>query len=233
MIRFRDVHFSYYSTQPVLNGVSLEIPAGLNLLLGPNGCGKSTMLKLAAGVERPDSGTIEIDGNDLWSSEVAARRSLAYISEQPDLTPYATIRDVLNLVCRLRGEPLHSGRDALEKAGLSMVAGRSIRELSMGQRRRAVLAAAWIGSPATIALDEPLEAMDRMMREHILLWIEQLRSAGACIIIATHDIEPFVAHAGRAVTVGGGQARLLDLPADAFGDRLAFLETLSRGSKTV
>jgi ABC-type multidrug transport system ATPase subunit len=191
------------------------------------------MLKLAAGVERPDSGSVEIDGTDLWKDEVVARRSLVYISEQPDLTPYATIRDVLNLVCRLRSERLQAGREALEKAGLGRVAGRSIRELSMGQRRRAVLAAAWIGLPSNILLDEPLEAMDRTMREHILSWIDQLWSAGACIVIATHDIEPFVARAVAAVTIAGGEARRLDLPEISTGDRLAFLECLSRGSEVI
>jgi ABC-type multidrug transport system ATPase subunit len=199
------------------------------LLLGPNGCGKSTLLKLMAGVERPDAGTIEIDGHDLWRDEVAARRMLAYVSEQPDLTPYATILDVLSLVCRLRAQPLEAGSEALEKAGLSALARRSVRELSMGQRRRAVLAAAWIGSPQTVLLDEPLEAMDRGMRQEILDWIERLRRGGATILIATHDLEPFSASAGRAVTVVDGRCEVFDLSPRPVGSRLDFLEALSRG----
>ena len=129
----------------MLAGVDLEISPGLTLLLGPNGCGKSTLLKLAAGIERPDSGRVEIDGHDLWIDEVAARRGLAYVPEQPDLTPYATVREILDLVCRLRGEPARARREALERVGLGKLAHRSVRELSMGQRRRAVLAAALRG----------------------------------------------------------------------------------------
>src|SRR5512136_684884 len=105
MICLRDVHFFYRHGETVLSGATLEIPPGLTLLIGPNGSGKSTLLKIVAGVERPDRGTAAIDGHDLWIEEVTARMSLAYVSEQPDLTPYATIRDVIYLVCRLRSEP--------------------------------------------------------------------------------------------------------------------------------
>jgi Cu-processing system ATP-binding protein len=229
MIQLKSVSFCYRSRQWVLDDVSFAISAGLTLLLGPNGCGKSTLLKLAAGVERPDAGTVEIDGHDLWRDEVAARRTLAYVSEQPDLTPYATIVDVLDLVCRLRAQPLEAGREALVKAGLADVARRSVRELSMGQRRRAVLAAAWIGSPRTILLDEPLEAMDRGMRQEILHWIDGLRRGGATILIATHDIEPFASSAECAVTVTDRRSRVFDLSPHPAGSRLDFLEALSRG----
>ncbi len=229
MIRMRDVHYAYRPGEPVLRGVNLEIPSGLTLLLGPNGCGKSTLLKLTAGVERPDSGCAEIDGCDLWRDEVGARRNLAYVPEQPDLTPYATINDVLRLVCRLRGEPVDRGLAALENAGLKGLSNRSIRELSMGQRRRAVLAAAWIGSPRVVLLDEPLEAMDRSMREQVLAWISRLLGAGASVVIATHEIEPFMSQATRALTVREGLCTTIDpLPAEGT-TRADLLEALSRG----
>lgn len=227
MIRFSHVSFSY-SGQSILDDISVEIPGGLTLLLGPNGAGKSTLLKLAAGVERPDSGVVEIDGVDLWKSEVAARRSLAFVSEQPDLTPYATIRDVLQLVCRLRSQPYSAAADALERAGLAGLAARSIRELSMGQRRRAVLAAAWIGEPRTVLLDEPLEAMDRGMRDDIQAWIGRLLARGALVLVATHDIEPFAARTHRALTVTGTCRIFEPLPDDGAA-RNVYLENLSRG----
>jgi hypothetical protein len=87
VIRLRGVSFAYDRGEPVLDRVDLEIPVGLTLLVGPNGCGKSTLLKLAAGIEQPDSGSIEIAGHDLWRDEVAARRGVVYLPEQPDLTP--------------------------------------------------------------------------------------------------------------------------------------------------
>jgi ABC-2 type transport system ATP-binding protein len=229
VIHLQGVSFAYRDAEPVLTGVDLEIAPGLTLLLGPNGCGKSTLLKLAAGIERPDSGRIEIDGHDLWSDEVAARRGLAYVPEQPDLTPYATLREILDLVCRLRGEPRERGREALARVGLGMLSHRSVRELSMGQRRRAVLAAALVGTPRQALLDEPLEAMDRGAREDLLAWIDRLVATGAAVVVVSHEIEPFVPRASRALAMREG--RCLDagpLPDDPTA-RLALLDRLARG----
>ena len=230
MIRLRSVRFEYREKEPVLDAVDLEIGGGLTLLLGPNGSGKSTLLKLVAGVERPDKGTVELDGLDLWQQEVEARRELAYIPEQPDLTPYATIADVLKLVCRLRAERAERATESLDRVGLARVANRSIRELSMGQRRRAVLAAAWIGSPSIIVLDEPLESMDRAIRGDILAWIDRSLDAGSAVVIATHEIEPFAAKASRAITVRQGKCRLFQPLPEQADERLALLESLSRQS---
>jgi len=228
VIRLRRVQFSYRRGERIIDDLSLEIGPGLTLLIGPNGSGKSTLLKILAGIERPDAGTAEIEGFDLWKNEVDARRNLAYVSEHPDLTPYATIRDVLTLVCRLRSEPLEAGNNALARAGLTRVADRSIREVSMGQRRRAVLAAAWVGSPKVVILDEPLEAMDRAIREDILSWVDRILNTGAAVVIATHQIEPFLEKAARAIAVDNGVCRLVDrLPADP-AQRVALLESLSR-----
>jgi ABC-type multidrug transport system ATPase subunit len=232
MIRFHQASFSYRAGEPVLAGIDLEIGAGLTLLLGPNGCGKSSLLKLAAGVEEPDEGRVEIDGKDLWTdetTEVEARRTLAYVPEQPDLTPYATVREILALVCRLRGEPRERGEEALELVGLRGLAHRSVRELSMGQRRRAVLAAARIGAPRHVLLDEPLEAMDRGAREDILAWIDRLLASGAAVLVVSHDIEPFVPRAVRALTVRDGRSVTVDpLPGDP-AERMALMERLARG----
>ncbi|MFP5287174.1 MAG: ATP-binding cassette domain-containing protein [Thermoanaerobaculia bacterium] len=228
MIRFHGASFSYRPGEPVLAGVDLEIRPGLTLLLGRNGCGKSTLLKLAAGVERPDAGRVEIDGHDLWTDEVAARRSLAYVPEQPDLTPYATVREILDLVCRLRGEPRERGREALAAVGLDDLSHRSVRELSMGQRRRAVLASALVGTPRNVLLDEPLEAMDRGAREDVLAWIDRLLASGAVVVVVSHEIEPFVPKADRALTVRDGKCvEAGDLPEEP-GARFDLLDRMAR-----
>lgn len=229
MIRLHGAAFAYREGEPVLGGVDLEIHPGLTLLLGPNGCGKSTLLKLAAGIERPDAGRVEVNGRDLWTDEVEARRSLAYVPEQPDLTPYATVREILLMVCRLRGEPRTRAAEALDFVGLRDLAHRSVRELSMGQRRRAVLAAALIGTPRHILLDEPLEAMDRGAREDILAWIDRLLASGATVLVVSHEIEPFAPRAQRAITVRNGQCLAVDrLPEDPT-ERMALLERMARG----
>ncbi len=228
MIRFTNVSFAYRPGPPVLAGVDLALPAGLTLVAGPNGCGKSTLLRLAAGVEAPDAGRIEIDGHDLWAAEVAARAGLAYVPEQPDLTPYATLAEILQLVAALRGEPAGAAARALDAVGLGRLASRSVRELSLGQRRRAVLAAALVGSPRHLLLDEPLESMDRAARAGILAWIENRLAAGTVVVVAAHDLEPFMAGAARALTVRDGRCLVADpLPADpaAVRDLLVRLAT--------
>jgi len=118
MIRFEHVAFSYRKGEPVFAGLDLEIGSGLTLVLGINGSGKSTLLKLASDVEHPDAGAVFVDGRDLWKDEIAARRGLAYLPEFPDLSPYATIREICDFVCRLRGEPVVRGREALDVFGL-------------------------------------------------------------------------------------------------------------------
>jgi len=230
MIRFKNVTFCYEEDMPIIESIDLEFSSGLTLLLGPNGCGKSTLLKLASGVEKPDSGQITIDGRDLWKDEVSARRNLAYLPEQPDLTPYATLKEIINLVCRLRKERLKAGEEALKFFGLHYVAQRTVRELSLGQRRRAVFAACLIGTQKYILLDEPLEGMDRSIQKEIQDWIYSRTRAGAVVIVVSHFIEKFNDLASQAVTIKDGQALLFkELP--VFLDKkLAFLEALSKGS---
>ena len=229
MIALRQVRFAYGKGATAFACDSLDVGPGVTLLLGPNGAGKSTFLKLVAGVEQPASGTATIDGHNLWRDEVAARTELAYVPEHPDLTPYATVSEVLGLVCRLRGRPAGDGLRALATVGLDTLGDRSIRELSMGQRRRAVLAAAFVGEPTTLLLDEPLEAMDRAMRLWLTTWITAASARGATVVVATHDVEPFVELARRAIVVAGGVPRVLDpLPNDA-AERLALLDRSARG----
>jgi ABC-2 type transport system ATP-binding protein len=229
MIHFRKVTFSYERDEKVLHAVDLEMGPGLILLLGPNGCGKSTFLKLAAGVEMPESGGIAINGYDLWKDEVSARQGLAYLPEHPDLTPYASIKEILDLVCRLRHRPLEDGRKALEFFDLQDLAHRTVRELSLGQRRRAVFAACLIGTPSHILLDEPLDGMDRHIQKQILAWIGERTRSGATVIVVSHTIEPFVLQASSAATVRNGKAFCFkDLPASQDKKR-SFLEDLAEG----
>ena len=229
MIRFEKVTFAYERTAPVFQSLDISLDTGLTLLLGPNGSGKTTLLKLAAGVEKPDEGKIWIDKHDLWKHEVAARREIAYLPEHPDLTPYASIREITRFVCRLRGEPLARGEEALAILDMDRVASRSVRELSQGQRRRAVLAAAMIGRPGHLLLDEPLEAMDRRMRDYILVWIEGRVRDGAAAVIVSHDLDPFAALANAAVGMKDGKPEFNSALPPEPGERNKILERFARG----
>ena len=230
MISLRDVRFGYTRGTSAFSCDAMDVGPGVTLLLGPNGAGKSTLLKLISGVEQPTTGCVRIDGHDLWQDEVAARAALAYVPEHPDLTPYATVGEVLGLVCRLRGRPADDGARALEVVGLRDLGDRSVRELSMGQRRRAVLAAAFIGEPGTLLLDEPLEAMDRPMRQWLTSWISDASARDATIVIATHDVEPFVRLARCAIAVAQGGARVISPLPDEHDARMALLDRSAHGT---
>jgi len=229
MMVFENVTFGYEPDRAVVRKACFALPPGLTLLLGPNGCGKSTLLKLAAGVERPDEGRIIVDGADLWKEEAKARRCLAYLPEFPDITPYAALRDVLRLVCRLRGEPVTAGERALETSGLADEAGRSVRELSSGQRKRALFAAAIIGYPAHLLLDEPLDALDRQIADDVLSWIRKRMADGASLAVVSHSIEPFANLATRALTVRDGLVEQHETLPGSPEDRFHLLDSLARG----
>jgi ABC-type Mn2+/Zn2+ transport system ATPase subunit len=99
----------------------------------------------------------------------------------------------------------------------------------MGQRRRALLAMAFIGRAAHVLLDEPLEGMDRAMQATIVAWVEQLAAADVVVLIATHELEPFAMSATRAVQVVEGRAELVAPLPSAARERSAALEQLAHG----
>lgn len=231
-IEFRAVGFEYLPGDPVFSGLDLVVEAGLTLVLGPNGSGKSSLLKLAAGVEKPDSGTVAVNGFDLWAREVDARRDLAYVPEQPDITPYASVDSVIRLVSRLRNAPFGEGEGAMQNLGLHGLGGRSIRQLSKGQRHRVLLAAAQVGMPGTLILDEPLDGVDRGAQRAVLDWIDRVLQAGGLVAVVTHDVGPFARRAARAVAMRPARPpRPVYLPEEETG-RLRLLEALARGDRT-
>jgi len=230
VIELRDIAFAYRRDRVSLTVPALDIGTGLTLIVGPNGSGKSTLLRIIAGVERPARGTVSIAGADLWREEVEARRHLAFVPEYPELTPYATVVDVLWLVASLRGAPDSSVVGALDRVGLFDAAGRTVRELSMGQRRRAMLATALVGDPRLVILDEPLETLDAEMRAFVRDWVVALRANGAAVLVATHDLASFAPQVDAVIAVHDGKPQLYSANADAsVADRLAWLERLARG----
>ena len=187
----RQLSFSYPDQPPIYRDLNLELGPGLHLLLGANGVGKSSLMRVLAGVEQPTSGSVEIDGFDLWRHEVEARSRLAYVPEVPDMSAYATVREILRLVARLRAASEAEASDAAGRFGLSSLGGRTTRELSLGQRRRILLAAAWIRTPDLLLLDEPLDGVDQEGRNTIDRWLEDLVGRGATVLVSSHELAPF------------------------------------------
>ena len=204
MIQLRDVVFAYDGKRDAIRIPALDIGPGVTLVVGPNGAGKSTLLRLIAGIDAPSQGTITIDGHDLWRDERAARRCLAFVPEYPELTPYARVVDALQLVAALRDVPETVVIDALVRVGLLDAGARTIREMSMGQRRRMMLATALIGTPPIVILDEPLETLDAEMRAFLPGWVGELKASRHTILIATHDRAPFASLVDSVISVREG-----------------------------
>lgn len=201
------IAFAWDDRSRIFSDLDLEVTSGVTLLSGENGAGKSTLLKLAAGVEKPDAGRVLVNGADLWRREVAARSDLAFVPQEPDVTPFATVREVLRLVCRLRSQPMKQVDEVLVETDLEAEAELSVRELSRGQRRRVLLAAAWVGTPRTVILDEPLDAMDEHWRGRIHGWLEALREAGGLALVATHEAGSLRELTDRFLVLRNGEVR--------------------------
>jgi ABC-type nitrate/sulfonate/bicarbonate transport system ATPase subunit len=204
-LSFRDVHMTFEgSDRPVraLEGVSLRVDAGEPIaLIGPSGCGQSTFLLLAAGLLRPSSGDVTLDGTPLGG----VRRETALILQDHGLMPWKTVEDNAALGLRIRGasarESREQSREALERVGLAEFARSYPGELSGGMRQRVGLARAVALDADLFLMDEPLSALDALQREDLqevllALW----RRRGHSQVLVTHSIEE-AAFLGRRIVV--------------------------------
>jgi len=194
-----DVAKSYTATStPVtaLDGVSLAVaPATLAVVWGPSGSGKSSLLRLLAGLDRPDSGTVLVGDVDISALGARQRRRargrlISYVFQRPteNLLADLTIAQQLALAARLRGVHLHEGDLAvLDLLGIAGRAHHRPGQLSGGEQQRAALAAAVVGHPALVIADEPTAELDAHSGQLVLDAITALTAAGQAVIVASHD----------------------------------------------
>ncbi|MBV9247620.1 MAG: ABC transporter ATP-binding protein [Acetobacteraceae bacterium] len=189
MLTIRDVSRRFPGGIEALRDISLRVEAGeFVALLGPSGCGKSTLLRLIAGLDRPDSGTLQWDiGHEPSPGETG------FVFQDATLLPWATAEENAFLPLRLRGVPRRQGmrlvRMALERVGLAGFERARPRELSGGMRMRVSIARALITEPRLLLMDEPFAALDEFTRHRLqadLLSVWQ--SAGCTVVFVTHSI---------------------------------------------
>ena len=210
-ISVRDVRRVFENGVTALDGLTLDVlPGEFVAILGPSGCGKSTLLRLIAGLDRPQGGSIVVEG-----SSGGPRSGIAYVFQDAHLLPW---RNVLHNVALplelLHVDPLprrEASYRAIEEVGLGDATDRFPNQLSGGMRMRVSLARAMVTKPRLLLLDEPFASLDEITRQKL---DEQLRalwaSTGMTIVFVTHSTSEAVFLARRAIVLSARPGRIVE-----------------------
>ncbi len=210
-----------YGAVRALDGLSLDIaPGELVALLGPSGCGKTTALRIVAGFETADSGTIAVDGTDI-SPVPAARRDMGMVFQSYSLFPNMTALDNVGFGLRMRKQGSASRKrraaELLELVGLSPQARQYPHQLSGGQQQRVALARALAIEPRVLLLDEPLSALDAKVRLQLREQIRTLQQRlGTTTLFVTHDQEEALSIADRVGVMRNGRLEQIAAPSELY-----------------
>ncbi len=182
--------FAYAGGQPVLQGIDLRIAAGeFHCLLGRSGCGKTSLLKLAAGLLLPSGGQVHWRGEPVR----APLREVAFVFQRPTLLEWLSVLDNVLLPISLARRVNRSDRELaqhwLERLGIAEHAQRRPSQLSGGQQSRVAVARAWMQQPALLCMDEPFAALDALTREELQQdLLEVCAEQGSAVLFVTHDL---------------------------------------------
>ena len=189
----------------VLDGVDLAIERGAAVVIrGANGAGKSTLLRIVAGVIEPDDGIVEIDGRSITGDRIGARRALGYVPEGADPPEHLTVDELLALAAALRRVP-RPDDELRRRLGVDALGHKRIERLSLGERRRACLAAALAGEPSLLVMDEPSNGLDTGGVDTLVALLRERLAAGCAVLIASHDGALADAIGARTVTLADGR----------------------------
>lgn len=247
MIHISDLRKTYGAGFGAVDGIKLNVRKGMFFsIVGPSGCGKTTTLRCIAGLERPDSGEIEIDGETVFSSTSQRnvpphRRSVGMVFQSYAIWPHMTVwQNVAYPLKNLRRSRDEIGEQvvwALRLVGLEGKADRPAPLLSGGEQQRVAFARALVERPQVLLLDEPLSNLDAKLREDMRFELRQLQqTVGSTALYVTHDQdeafvlsdEMAVMHKGRIVEVGR-PTDLYRTPRTEFGAEFLGLATKVEG----
>jgi cell division transport system ATP-binding protein len=212
MIEFQSVSKKYSSDAFALRDVSLNIGKGeLVFLAGPSGAGKSTLLKMIAAIERPSSGRVTVNGQDIGKLKRAGvpflRRNLGLILQQQrllgDRSILANVMLSLLVTGASKSQAEQRARAALDKVGLLDRANANPMELSGGEQQRVAVARAIVNRPQIILADEPTANLDRVAADRVLDALRAFHSVGVTCMISTHD-EQVLDSAARVIRLEQG-----------------------------
>jgi ABC-2 type transport system ATP-binding protein len=207
-----------YGSRAALRGISFRLEPGESVgYLGPNGAGKSTTLKLLAGLDRPSSGTVRVHGHDPDRDRGLALAHVGALVETPGLPPYLHGRDLLDYAARSRSLSAPERAPAVRRAADELSVGehldRPFGSLSTGLARRILLAAALVGEPDLLLLDEPTLGLDPVARADLRKLLRLLAGRGVTLLLSTHLLEDVTEVCGRVLFLREG-AVVGDEPVD-------------------
>src|SRR5512139_2934046 len=204
-----------YGEVEAVRDVSLDVaPGQFVTLLGPSGCGKTTLLRLVAGFERADEGSIAISGRDVTGLP-AHKRPVNTVFQDYALFPHRTVFGNVAFGLEIDGLPRGEVKDKVERAlelvRLSGLAGRGIGEISGGQKQRVALARALVLEPDVLLLDEPMAALDPKLRKEMQVELKNLQERlQITFLFVTHDQDEALVMSDRIAVMNGGRVEQTD-----------------------
>ena len=208
-----------YGARRAVDGLDLTAAAGaVTAVLGPNGAGKTTTIECCEGLRRPDAGTVRVLGRNPLTADAAHRARVGVMLQDGGLPGGSRALDLVRHVARLHAHPLDVNELA-ERLGLHAVARTPLRRLSGGQRQRVALACALVGRPLVVFLDEPTAGLDPQARLAVWQLVEEVRDAGAAVVLTTHLMDEAERLADRVFVVDAGRVVAAGSPAELTGAR--------------
>jgi sulfate transport system ATP-binding protein len=204
-----------------LEDASIEVPSGsLTALLGPSGSGKSTLLRVIAGLETPETGTVELDGVDV-SGQAARKRGVGFVFQHYAAFKHMTVRENVAFGLKVRKRPRAEIKkrvdELLELVQIAGWADNYPAQLSGGQRQRMALARALAVEPKVLLLDEPFGALDARVRKDLRAWLRRLHDEmHVTTIFVTHDQEEAMDIADQIVLMNHGRIEQVGEPRELY-----------------
>ncbi len=200
MLRLSNIDFGYSKDEPVLKNFNLEVQEGETLaILGSSGCGKSTILRIIAGLESPQKGCIKINNVD-FTKVPTNNREIGFVFQEYALFPHMNVEK--NIGYGLHKKDSVKVRSTAEMVGIGELLHRYPHELSGGQRQRVALARAICYSPKLLLLDEPFSNLDTKLKDQIRLDLKKILSkTNITTILVTHDEEDANSLADKIVSL--------------------------------
>jgi putative spermidine/putrescine transport system ATP-binding protein len=210
-----------YGDQAAVDGVDLDVHRGeFFTLLGPSGSGKTTTLRMIAGFERPDEGTVELAGDEV-SGRPPFERDVNTVFQDYALFPHLSVADNIAYGLRVKKVPKPERRsrteEALEMVRLPKLGARKPSQLSGGQRQRVALARAIVNRPRVLLLDEPLGALDLKLRQEMQVELKRIQQeVGITFVYVTHDQEEALTMSDRLAVFNDGRIEQVGAPAEVY-----------------